>query len=298
MENEDNVNPPPQQHPHLKIPAFWTSNPEAWFAIVEGQFVLKGVTQDTMKFYHVLGSLPETTVLGLGDLMRGPPQEDAYIQLKVWLLAAHTLTEFQRMEKLLAAQALGSQKPSDMLHDLVQFCLDGEAQTRIFRYLYLQQLPTEIRIILAEDRDSKLATLAARADQLWAHSTRQPHDAAVNAVLEKEGHETIAVVSSSHHSSGGGRGWGRGSQSRPFRGRGGGGAPPVAPADSNPNTPSKMARQSSGLCRFHWQFVKKPTAAGLPAPGRETRVPGPPQSHRPRVLGSHRGPIVRKTFFN
>ncbi len=105
--------------------------------MVEGQFVLKGITQDTMKFYHVLGSLPETAVRGLGDVMRGQPPEDAYIQLKPRLLAAHTLTEFQRMEKLLAAEALGGQKPSDMLHDLVQFCPDGEAQTRIFRYLFL-----------------------------------------------------------------------------------------------------------------------------------------------------------------
>jgi hypothetical protein len=174
MENKDNANPPPQHHPHLKIPAFWSSNPEAWFLMVEGQFVLKGVTQDTLKFYHVLGSLPETAVRGLGDLMRGPPPEDAYTQLRTRLLAAHTLTEFQRMEKLLAAQAFGGQKPSDMLHDLVQFCPDGEEQTRIFRYLFLQRLPTEIRIILAEDRDSTLAALAARADQLWAHSTRQP----------------------------------------------------------------------------------------------------------------------------
>jgi hypothetical protein len=83
-----------------------------------------------------------------------------------------------------------------MLRDLVQFCPYGEAQTRIFRYLFLQRLPTEIRIILAEDRDS---TLAARANQLWAHSTRQPHNATVNAVLDEEGHETIAAVSSSLH---------------------------------------------------------------------------------------------------
>ncbi len=69
-------------------------------------------------------------VRSLGDLVRGPPPEDAYIQLKARLLTAHTLTEFQRMEKLLAAQALGGQKPSDMLHDLVQFCPDGEAQTK------------------------------------------------------------------------------------------------------------------------------------------------------------------------
>ena len=164
------------------------------------------------------------------------------------------------MEKLLAAQALGGQKLSDMLHDLVQFCPDGEAQTRIFRYLFLHRLPTEIRIILAEDRDSTLAALAARADQLWAHSTRQPHDAAVNAVLKEEGHETIAAVSSSHHSRGGGHGRGHGGQSRPFRSKGGGGAPltlTAAPADSNPKAPAKLARKTSGLCRFHWQFGDK-----------------------------------------
>jgi hypothetical protein len=77
--------------------------------MVEGQFVLKGVTQNTMKFYHVLGSLPETEVCGLGDLMRSPLSEDAYTQLKARLISAHTLTEFQTMEKLLAAQ--GSRQP-------------------------------------------------------------------------------------------------------------------------------------------------------------------------------------------
>jgi hypothetical protein len=226
--------------------------------MVEGQFVLKGVTQDTMKFYYVLGSLLETAVRGLGDLMRGPPPEDAYTQLKVRLLAAHTLTEFQRMEKLLTAQALGGQKPSDMLHDLVQFYPDGKAPTRIFRYLFLQRLPTEIRIILAEDRDSMRAVLAVRADQLWAHSTRQPHQAAVNVVLDAEGHKTVAAVSSAHHSRGSGRGQGHGGQGRPFCSRGGGGTPPASTAaDSNLNALSKLARQSSGLCRFHWQFGDK-----------------------------------------
>jgi hypothetical protein len=135
-----------------------------------------------------------------------------------------------------------------MLHDLVQFSPDGEAQIRIFQYLFLQQLPTEIEIILAEDRDSTMATLAAHVDQLWAHSTRQPHDAAINAVLDEEGHENpvFEAVSSSHHSHVGGRGRGRGC---PFRGQGGGGAPPAstAVADDNPNAPAKLARQSSGL---------------------------------------------------
>jgi hypothetical protein len=89
----------PQQPFNLKIPPFWASN-----------------------FYHVLGALPESTVRGLDNLMLGPLPPDAYLQLKTRLLAAHTLTEFQRMDKLLSAQPFGGQKPSDLLHELVQYC--------------------------------------------------------------------------------------------------------------------------------------------------------------------------------
>jgi hypothetical protein len=89
------------------------------------------------------------------------------------------------MNKLLFAQPLWGQKPSDLLHELVQYCPEGESQTRIFSFLFLQRLPVELRNILSKDKDLTLPALAARRDQLWAHSARQPHDAAVNAVTDK-----------------------------------------------------------------------------------------------------------------
>jgi hypothetical protein len=64
----------------------------------------------------------------------------------------------------------------------VQYCPKGESQSRVFHYLFLLRLQVELRIILSEDRDSTLPALAASADQLWVHSAKQPHDAAVNAV--------------------------------------------------------------------------------------------------------------------
>jgi hypothetical protein len=114
--------------------------------MVEGQFIPRNITQDNLRFYYVLGALPDSAVRGLGNLMRRPLPPDAYQQLKTRLLAAHTLTEFQRMDKLLSAQPLGGQKPSDLLHELVQFCPEGESQSKIFRYLFLQRLPAELRI--------------------------------------------------------------------------------------------------------------------------------------------------------
>ncbi len=83
------------------------------------QYVLRGVTQDNLKFYHVHEWQSDAWPTTGGRL---------YNQLKAQLLAARTLTEFQRMEKLLAAQALCGQKPSEMLHgDLVQFCTERES---------------------------------------------------------------------------------------------------------------------------------------------------------------------------
>jgi hypothetical protein len=80
--------------------------------MVEGQFILlRNINQDNLRFYHVLGVLPKSAVRGLNDLMPSPPPVDTYQQLKTRLLAS--LSEFQRMDKLLSAQ----QKPSDLLHE-------------------------------------------------------------------------------------------------------------------------------------------------------------------------------------
>jgi hypothetical protein len=230
--------------------------------MVEGQFILRNITQDNLRFYYLLGALPESAVRGLGDLMRGPPPPDAYQQLKTRLLATHTLTEFQRMDKLLSAQLLGGQKLSDLLHGL-QFCSEGEWQSKIFRYLFLQRFPAELRIILSGDVDSTLPVLAARADQLWAHSARRPHDAAaaVNAIAEDSSQEetTVAAVAGQTFGQGSGRGKPRGGHGGAARGGRGSNAAvgPGSAAGADKNSPTWLAKQASGLCRHHWRYGDK-----------------------------------------
>ncbi len=65
--------------------------------MVEGRFILRNITQDNLRFYYVLGALPESAVRGLGDLMRGPPPPDAYQQLDVRL---HHLQQGGSQERL------------------------------------------------------------------------------------------------------------------------------------------------------------------------------------------------------
>jgi hypothetical protein len=212
--------------------------------------------------------------------MRGPPPPNAYQQLKTRLLAAHTLTEFQRMDKLLSTQPLGGQKPSDLLHELVQFCPEGESQSKIFRYLFLQRLPAELRIILSEDSDSTLPVLVARADQLWAHSARRPHAAAAagNAIAEDSSQEDTTVAAVAGQSFG----------------RGGNRCSPEVGAAAPPAAAEAATRQRAPGRRRQWTRVLPPgwpsrplgcagitggtatrrSTAASPAHGRETRRPG------------------------
>jgi len=167
-EQQQQQQPPVVQAPAhtIKIPPFWLSNPAAWFGMLDSQFVLRNITDDRLKFYHARGAIPESVVKTVGDLLIGAPPADAYQQLQTRLLEAHTLAEFQRIEKLLMLQSSSNQKPSDILADLTQYCPVGKQQTHIFRLLFQRHLPREMRMILAEDIASPLAALAARADQL------------------------------------------------------------------------------------------------------------------------------------
>jgi len=253
--------PPP---PSIKIPPFWSSNPAAWFGMLDGQFILRNVQDQNMRFYNAIGAIPEQLVKTVADLLAGPPPADAYDQLKARLLQAHTLTEFQRMEKLLRPTAVSGQKPSDVLADLLQLCPQGETQTRIFRLIFLHHLPREIRILLAEDVVSPLNALAARADQLWSHGHRA--DPAVFAVApDPEEDPTIAAVGGGHRSRGSGhrgRGGGQSRGGQPNRaglgaaaGRGAPAALAAGAAGGPP--PHKLARDSAGLCYAHWMFGDK-----------------------------------------
>jgi hypothetical protein len=75
-----------------------------------------------------------------------PPDEDAYEAIKE-RLSDHNLTEFQRVEKIHAMEALGGRKPSELLHEMLELCPSFHEASPFFLFLILQRLPSYLRIM-------------------------------------------------------------------------------------------------------------------------------------------------------
>jgi len=250
---------PPQQpaaapqhpvHGGVKLAAFWPTSPEEWFTLADGQFYLHGVADERAKFYLVLGALPEHVARSVADLLRGPLPADAYQQLRRRLLAAHTLTEYHRLEQLHAAQGLGGQRPSEMFASMLQLAPADEQNSKFLRFLFLQRLPRELRIMLSEDGVTPLPQLAARADTLWSHNFG--NGGHVAAVMDDDLPVVAAVASGAR--TGNQRGRGRQGGQRGGGRSTAGGNRPAAASQGGQQTMADIARAGTGLCHHHFTF--------------------------------------------
>ena len=68
----------------VKIPLFWPSDPTCmlWFAQVEVQFMLRGITAQLTKFHHVLADLSQEIVTEVKESLMNSPEEKPYVALK------------------------------------------------------------------------------------------------------------------------------------------------------------------------------------------------------------------------
>ena len=77
----------------LKLPTFWASQPEVWFAQTEAQFHLSRITTDETKFFYVLTTLDQETATRLLDLISRPPADNKYQELKDRLIETFGLNK-------------------------------------------------------------------------------------------------------------------------------------------------------------------------------------------------------------
>ena len=150
----------------VKLPTFWSAQPDVWFAQVEAQFHLRGITAGDTKYYHVLAALDQDTATRLIDLITSPPADNKYTALKTRLTETFGLSERERASRLLHFRPLGDTKPSVLMDEML--ALRGSHEPCfLFEQLFLERLPEDIRIQLADVKFDKPRDLAKRADKLW-----------------------------------------------------------------------------------------------------------------------------------
>ena len=151
----------------LKLPTFWTSQPDVWFAQAEAQFTLRGITADETKYFYVLASLDQETATRLLDLISSPPTDNKYATLKDRLTSTFGLNKRERASRLLHFRPLGDSKPSALMDEMLAL-LGNHPPCLLFEQLFLERLPEDVRIQLVDAEFKDHRELARRADVLWS----------------------------------------------------------------------------------------------------------------------------------
>lgn len=147
----------------LKLPVFWKTSPNVWFAQAEAQFGIRNITIDQTKYNYVVAALDEIAANRMAHVILHPPTEGTYEQLKTALLACYDFTEEEAASKLEDLDGLGDRRPSDMLAHMLM--LNGNNQVgTIFRERFLRQLPDDVRVTLAALQLKDVDVIAAAAD--------------------------------------------------------------------------------------------------------------------------------------
>ena len=153
----------------IKILPYWASDPQIWFAQVEAQFGARGITVQKTMYQHVVSSLSPEIATEVRDILLKPPETPPYDVLKKMLIERTSVSEQRRLQQLFTAEELGDRKPTQLLRRMQQLLGDKETTTdsSFIKELFMQRLPTNIRIVLASASEKNtLQDLATLADKM------------------------------------------------------------------------------------------------------------------------------------
>ena len=116
----------------IKLPEFWSDDPEVWFVRVEAQLRSKSITADQTKFDYVTTALDNQAASEVKSELLNPPEQGKYQALKTALLNAFGKSQMQKDSELLNISGLGDRKPSAFLRYLESLNNDAETLRRAF----------------------------------------------------------------------------------------------------------------------------------------------------------------------
>jgi len=127
-------------HVAVKLPQFWTSDPDAWFLQSEAESRIPGDT--------------------------------SYATLKARLIKDFTRPTWDAMWNIIQHPDLSDQSPSTLLATLLGMIPTGEKPDKWFQALYLLKLPSELRGPLSALKWEDVRQMGEHADILWGAHRR------------------------------------------------------------------------------------------------------------------------------
>lgn len=163
----------------VRVPPFWAEEPEIWFAQVEGQFAISGITNDLTKFNYVIGHLDNQYSREVKDIIIKPPATDKYEKLKCELIKRLCASNEKKMKQLLMHEELGDRKPSQFLRHLRDLA-GPNVPDDLLQTIWISRLPHGVQTVLAgQPARTSLEDLSDLADRVNELASSVPRVAAV-----------------------------------------------------------------------------------------------------------------------
>lgn len=146
----------------IKPAQFSQASPAPWFAILEAQFHIAGISNPTTQFYHALSHLPPDTVGRLPEkILTGKLYED----LKMAVVSFHEETKPELFEHFMRDTPLVG-RPSHFLAEMKRVAAKVGVSDELVRHKFQQAVPHTMAPILASQKGSSLDDLGKLADEL------------------------------------------------------------------------------------------------------------------------------------
>ena len=157
----------------VKLPEFYKSNPDMWFASAEAQFILANITEESTKYYNVIKRLDESVAVAVSKYTSKIPAAAPYTKLKAALIKHFTPTESSKAQAFFNVQPSGDMRPSDIMNNLIQLgpecCTNNScpAEAFLFKQAFLLQLSPKVRTAMGGVKFTDREEYAQEADNFW-----------------------------------------------------------------------------------------------------------------------------------
>ena len=136
-----------------------------WFLIIESQFTIARITNNTTKFHTIIANLPVSVLSQLSD---EAVSCNDYDQLKAAIVALYSRSDPELFDKIVSKHNIPFQKPTQYLSELQELARESNLgiSDNFIKVAFLKGLPNNISHPLIAHPATNLDELARVGDTL------------------------------------------------------------------------------------------------------------------------------------